>query len=367
MAVPPALRRAMAGARRVLVLPGASAALALWAPPGCVVAAGGGPDAPASERQGGLTVWLAPQPPAPVLARRLRQGGGGLTETALPASVGQERTAPPGNSVILTRPWSGLLAEASACAALGLQAVPWPLSAPAPAPQPDALRVACAALAGGRYAAVGVASERAAVALVRMVGQVDSVKSWPPVACVGAATARALTAAGVPVAHEAAGGGAAMAHWLAARVAGGRVLLAGAEGGRSEAAAILADVGCAVDSVAAYAMIDAPFRARFDPFVTRALDADGGDGVYCTWFSPRAVERGLRALGDRLRTATWVVVGETTAAAARAAGPVRGGIHVAARPDAASVRETVLALCGRSHRGRGVLPGPSRAREGGTP
>ncbi|MCL6596604.1 MAG: uroporphyrinogen-III synthase [Firmicutes bacterium] len=334
--VPESARLAMAAAERVVVLPGAPPALALWARPECV-RAGAGED---EGREGQAAVWIAPAPPDRGRARALP----GL-EVARADCPPMEDAPLREATVVLTRPWPDLQLTASAYAARGARVVPWPLSTIVPPPDPAALAQAASRCAAGAYDAVGVTSARAAAAWCEAVlGASAEATRRPFLAAVGEATAAALLMGGLTPDLVTEGGGSALGEALGERAKGGRVLLVAAAAGRTEAEDAARAAGAQVDVVAAYGMADPPWRQRFDPWVSEALQGPDPRCVYVTWFSPRAVERGLRALGSALARATWVVVGETTAQAARRLASPAGGIEVAERASEAAVREAIVRL-----------------------
>src|SRR5262249_13160315 len=148
---------------------------------------------------------------------------------------------------------------------------------------------------------------------------------------VGPATARALAAAGIaarvpPEARDAASLARAM---LAERaLAGRRVLVARAEGGRDEAIALLRDAAAAVAAVVALRTAAA---AADDPAPAGGLTAlrGGGAGV-CGVFAPSQVAALDGLIGIRRISAPFAAIGETTAQALRVAGA--GVVVVAEAP-----------------------------------
>lgn len=222
---------------------------------------------------------------------------------------------------MLTRDPEAAAPYAAALAPLGLEAVALPVTCTAPAEDPGEL---VRAIARGGYAAVVVASARAAAALDAARGAAALPEVW----AVGPATARALAAAGIAArVPAAASDGAALARAMLAErgLAGRRVLVPRAEGGRDEAIAILAGAGAQVDAVVAYRTVQA---APDDPALAAGLEVLRGDAVgVCAVFAPSQV-RALDALhGIRRISAPFVAIGETTAAALRDAG---AGVVVAA-------------------------------------
>src|SRR5687768_6453648 len=138
-------------------------------------------------------------------------------------------------TAVLTRDVHDVEAYASALAPLSLDVVAMPLTKIASAPDPDALS---RALDTGEYAAIVVASQRAAHELAKAVAQLASVRSTmpdlPDVWAVGPATKRVLEAAKLP-AHQPPDvrDAAELARAIAAEteLAGRRVLVPRAEDG----------------------------------------------------------------------------------------------------------------------------------------
>ncbi len=344
--VPEAVCGAMASAARVEVATGASPALALWGRPECVVRVGPDdpPPAPGSVR-------VAPAPPPPAQQAHWQVFTLDLDATTVEQSL---RDA----TVVLTRPWPDILAGAPGYAVRGATVLPWPLSMHVPPPDPKALERATEAVAAGGYAAIGVTSARAAEALTEALRQrgEKAAGQRPFLVAIGQATAAALVTGGLAPDLVAEGGGERLGTALGEHAAGGRVLLVAAAAGRTEAEDAARALGAEVDVVAAYGMADPPWRPVFDTWVVEGVRGHAESGVYVTWFSPRGVERGLRALGDLLRETAWVAVGEVTAEAARALGEPRGGIEVAESASAQAVREAVVRLH-RARRRRRPEPG----------
>jgi uroporphyrinogen-III synthase/uroporphyrinogen III methyltransferase/synthase len=216
---------------------------------------------------------------------------------------------------VITRELDAAAPYAAALAALGLEALALPVTTTAPAGDPGEL---ARAVAGGGYAAIVVASARAAAALAaaRAGAPIDG-EVW----AVGPATARALAVAGIaarvpPDARDAHGLAQAM---LAARaLAGRRVLVPRAEGGRDEAIAALRAAGAEVDAIVAYRTVA---TAAGDPVLAAGLAAlrDGRAGV-CAVFAPSQVAALDALVAISSVAAPFAAIGETTAAALRAAG-----------------------------------------------
>jgi len=237
---------------------------------------------------------------------------------------------------VITREVEAADRYAAALAALGLEAVALPVTCTAPAGDPGEL---AAAVARGGYAAVVVASARAAAALDAARGTAALPEVW----AVGPATARALEAAGIaavvpPVARDA----VTLARTLLAErtLAGRRVLVPRAEGGRNEAIAMLRDAGAAVDAIVAYRTVPA---AAEDPALGRGLAALRGDAVaVCAVFAPSQVAALDGLFGIRRISAPFAAIGQTTAAALRAAGA--GVVTVADGPTPEGLAKAVSAV-----------------------
>lgn len=215
---------------------------------------------------------------------------------------------------MLTRDLEAAAPYAAALAPLGLETVAMPVTRTAPAEDPGEL---ARAIGQGGHAAIVVASARAAAALEAARGGAALPEVW----AVGRATARALEAAGIaarvpPAARDA----ATLARALLAErdLAGRRVLVPRAEGGRDEAIAILRDAGAEVDAIACYRTVPA---AADDPALARGLVVLRGDAAaVCAMFAPSQV-RALDALVEIRRiSAVFAAIGETTADALRGAG-----------------------------------------------
>ena len=216
---------------------------------------------------------------------------------------------------VLTRDPVSAAAYAAALAPLGLEVVAMPVTAPAPAADPQAL---ARALDAGGFAAVVVASPRAAHELARAAAG----RELPEVWAVGPATRRALEIAKLPARHpDGVRDGAELAHTLAAsrELRGRRVLVPRAEEGRVEGLAILRAAGAEVVDVVAYRTVAV---APGDPAVARGAELlEGGGAAVCAVFAPSqvaaltAIVGGLAALSTR-----FCAIGETTAAALRGAG-----------------------------------------------
>jgi uroporphyrinogen-III synthase len=215
---------------------------------------------------------------------------------------------------VLTRDPVDAQAYAAPLAALGLEVVAMPVTRIAPPPDPEALRRAVAA---GGYAAVVVASPRAVHELVRAADG-----ELPEIWAVGPATARALAIAGLR-AHHPAGvrDSAELAQRLVASrpVRGARVLVPRAEEGRTEGLAILREAGAEVVDVVAYRTVP---TEPGDPALARGAELlRGGGGAICAVFAPSQVVALAGIVGPLAElAAAFCAIGETTAAALRAAG-----------------------------------------------
>ena len=215
---------------------------------------------------------------------------------------------------VITRELDAAAPYAAALAALGLEAVALPVTSTVPAGDPGEL---ARAVASGGHAAIVVASARAAAALAAARGAAALPEVW----AVGPATARALAAAGIaaqlpPEARDARSLAGAL---LAGRaLAGRRVLVPRAEGGRDEAIALLRDAGVEVDAIVAYRTVR---TAADDPALARGLAAlRGGEAGVCAVFAPSQVAALAALVEIRGIAAPFAAIGETTADALRAAG-----------------------------------------------
>jgi uroporphyrinogen III methyltransferase/synthase len=154
---------------------------------------------------------------------------------------------------------------------------------------------------------------------------------------VGPVTAAALAAAGVALAVPPAANAAALAAAVLAAgpVAGLRVLVPRAAGGRDEAVAALRAAGAAVDPVDLYRSVTAPAT---EPAVAAALARlRAGQIEVAIFFAPSQVTALFELLGDqaaRLLAGVGLVaaIGPTTRAAL-----VARGVEVAVAPDSPEV------------------------------
>jgi uroporphyrinogen-III synthase len=228
---------------------------------------------------------------------------------------------------VITREAEAAAPYAAALAPLGLDGIALAVTRTAPAR--DAQELA-GALERGGYAAIVVASARAATAIQAARGKTALPEVW----AVGPATARALAAAGIPaqlppVARD----GAALARALVAArvVAGRRVLVPRAEDGRDEAIAILRDAGAEVDAIIAYRTVPAAADA---PDLVYGLELlRRGEVAVCAVFAPSQVAALDTLVGVRRVTAQFAAIGETTAAALRAAGVAAVAVADAPTPE----------------------------------
>jgi uroporphyrinogen-III synthase len=215
---------------------------------------------------------------------------------------------------VITREAGGAAPYAVAFAGIGLEALALPVTCTAPARDPGEL---VRALKHGGHVAILVASVRAAVALQAARGHAALPEVW----AVGPATARALETAGIPARiPPVAGDAATLARALVAErpIAGHRVLVPRAEEGRDEGIAILRAAGALVDAITAYRTVPA---AADDPALAHGLTLlRRGEVAVCAVFAPSQVAALDVLVGVARITASFAAIGETTAAALRAAG-----------------------------------------------
>ena len=231
---------------------------------------------------------------------------------------------------VITREIDAASPYAAALAALGLEALAMPVTCTAPAGDPEEL---ARAVARGGHAAIVVASARAAMALEaarRGAAGAELAEVW----AVGPATARALAAAGIAArmpdgVRDAAGLAQAL---LAERaLAGHRVLVPRAEGGRDEAIAALRAASAEVEAVVAYRTVAV---SADDPALAAGLAALRGGAVgVCAVFAPSQVAALDAVFGIRRIAAPFAAIGETTAAALRAAGAAAVAVAEAPTPE----------------------------------
>jgi uroporphyrinogen-III synthase len=214
---------------------------------------------------------------------------------------------------------------AAVLAPLGLEVVALPVTRSEPARDPGVL---ARAIAQGGYAAIVIASARAAEALHLARGDLPLPEVW----AVGPATARALAAAGIaaevpPIARD----GQALAEALVAQraIAGRRVLVPRAEDGRDEAIAILRAAGAEVDAITAYRTV----AVGGDDPTLRAGLAVLHRAAVCAVFAPSQVTALDALAAIPSLPAYFIAIGETTAAALRAAGAAAVAVADAPTPE----------------------------------
>ena len=237
---------------------------------------------------------------------------------------------------VITREAGAAAPYAAVLARLGLQGIALPVTRAAPAHDPGELE---RALAHGGYAAIVVASARAALALQAARGDAALPEVW----AVGPATARALAAAGIParvppVARDA----VTLATTLVAErsLAGHRVLVPRAEDGRDEAIAVLREAGAVVDAITAYRTVPA---AGDEPDLAHGLALlRRGEVAVCAVFAPLQVAALDALVGVRRITARFAAIGETTATALRDAGVA--AVAVAGAPTPEGLAKAVSAV-----------------------
>ena len=218
---------------------------------------------------------------------------------------------------VLTR--DGAAPYATALEALGLDVVMVPVTQTAPPPDPGAL---VRALERGGFAAIVCASRNAAGALVRSKGHAAIPEVW----VVGPATARVLEEAGItPILPDDVKDGAALARALVAQreLAGKQVLVPRAEDGRDEGIQILREAGAIVVDICAYRTV--PLEVA-DPTVFATAEV-------VVVFAPSQVAGVDRAVGVSKLSCVWAAIGETTAAALRAAGAAVVGVAETPTPE----------------------------------
>lgn len=215
--------------------------------------------------------------------------------------------------------------QASALASLllerGAEVVEVPAIEVAAAPDPAPLDEALTAL--GRYQWIVFTSANtvnAVLGRIAVLGLEPRLGArGPKVAAVGPATAAALRQSfpedRVALAPEASFRAAGIAEAFAKRgIAGARVLLPGSSRAREELPALLRGLGATVDAVVAYATVEPPDLGE----KVAKVVAQGFDLV--AFASPSAVEAFAQAAAGRAQGLAAVVIGPTTAEAARAAG-----------------------------------------------
>lgn len=215
----------------------------------------------------------------------------------------------------------------AAIAALGLDVVAMPVTKTAAPADADAL---VRALDSGDFAAIVVASPRAAHELSRAVaalgGMRTTLPALPEVWAVGPSTKRALDIAKLP-AHVPGSvrDGVELAKALvsATPLRGKRVLVPRAEDGRTEPLQILRAAGAEVVDVVAYRTVA---LAPDDPVLAAGAELlVQGQAAICAVFAPSQVSALAAAIVARdhelpALVTQFCAIGETTAAALRAAG-----------------------------------------------
>jgi len=238
--------------------------------------------------------------------------------------------------------------QASALVALleerGAAVVEVPAIEVAPAPDPRPLDEALENL--GRYEWIVFTSTNtvnAVLGRLTVLGLEPRLAArGPKVAAVGPATTAALRQAfpedRVALAPEASFRGAAMAEAFARRgIAGARVLLPASARARPDLPAALREAGATVDVVVAYATVEPPDLAE------RVAAALSGGFDLVAFASPSAVESFAHAAGERANGLPAVVIGPTTAEAARGAGfDVRGVAQPSTAEGLAAAAEALL-------------------------
>lgn len=241
---------------------------------------------------------------------------------------------------VLTRDEADAKAYAAALAPLGLMVVAMPVTKTAPAADPRALATA---LDGDVYAAILVASPRAAHELARAASATTSARQalleLPEIWAVGPATKRALDIAQLPAQHPPdVRDGVELAKALVAQrdVKGKRVLVPRAEEGRVESLEILRAAGATVVDVIAYRTVAV---AGDDPALAQGADLLlAGQAAVCAMFAPSQVTALAAVVSARGRALAelatrFCAIGETTASAARNAGIREVAIAAAPTPE----------------------------------
>jgi uroporphyrinogen-III synthase len=228
---------------------------------------------------------------------------------------------------VLTRDPADAQTYATHLAPLGLEIVAMPVTRTVAPADPTAL---ARALATGPFAAILVASPRAAHELARATTE-PLANIW----AVGPATRRALEILKLAAHHPAGVRDAAeLARALVTSQppAGTRVLVPRAEEGRMEALEILAAAGAEVVSVIAYRTVAVPAD---DPAIARGLAVlRAGDAAVCAVFAPSQVTALAAIVGPLASVATrFCAIGETTAAALRDAGVLEVAVAPTPTPE----------------------------------
>ncbi len=243
-----------------------------------------------------------------------------------------------GRRIAVTRPRERMAGLVAALEALGADVLAAPAITVAPPASWDALDDALARLLDFDWLALTSVSAVEAVA-ERLALRDDAMSQLPPVAVVGAATARAAQARlgrvdCVPALHTADGLGDALP-----RPRGTRVLFPAADRARDALPAVLRARGATVERVIAYRTLPAPPDALAEP----AAHARAGTLDAVLLASPSAASAVARACGDALRGAgapRVVCLGPATARACEGL-----GLRVAAVATQPSDDALVHALC----------------------
>jgi uroporphyrinogen-III synthase len=221
--------------------------------------------------------------------------------------------------IVLTRD----LDPAYSAAVAPLEAVAMPVTKHAPPADPQALARALEQ----DYDAIVIASPRAAHELSR------AGTPRAPVWAVGPATQRALAIAKIAATHpEGVRDAGELARKLVAAGIRGRVLVPRAEEGRTEAIEILRAAGAEVVDVIAYRTVAVP---PDDPNVARGAELlRVGQAAVCAVFAPSQVTALVAIVGSLREILTkYAAIGETTAAALRAAGVTEVAVAPAPTPE----------------------------------
>ncbi|CAN5909152.1 hypothetical protein BH11MYX3_BH11MYX3_17840 [soil metagenome] len=240
---------------------------------------------------------------------------------------------------VLTRELDAGSPYEEAFAAIGLQVVTMPVTHSEPPRDQGAL---ARAVEHGGYAAVVVASARAAAALARALE--GGARQLPEVWAVGPATKRALAAAGIaanlpPAAYD--GASLAQAMVTSRDLEGRRVLVPRAEDGRDDVISLLRSAGAEVVDVIAYRTVA---TSPDDPSIARGKELLlGADAAICAVFAPSQVTALIAAVGplSALRV-VFAAIGDTTAAVLREAGVE--AVSVAASPTPEGLANAVAAV-----------------------
>jgi len=237
-------------------------------------------------------------------------------------------------SAVLTRDPASAAAYASALAPLGLDVFAMPVTKHAPPADAAALG---RALAAGDFAAVVVASPRAAHELARAAAGHELPEVW----AVGPATRRALEILKIDAHHpDGVRDGADLARRLVASrsLHGRRVLVPRAEEGRVEGIELMRAAGIDVVDVVAYRTVAMDVNA---PDVARGAQLlRAGKAAVCAVFAPSQVAALAAIVGPLGQLVTrFCAIGETTAAAARDAGV--GEVAVAPEPTPEGIAQAV--------------------------